>query len=179
MKCRATTKQGNPCRNQAKDKSNYCGIHTRSGKKKGKNRLLCPHCGGTRARALSQIYFNGIRSGSSGAFVTSRGAVGVKSHGSSMTAAAVSAAPPKEEMGFIAEVIMGFGMLLGLVLWFFAAANGNGWSGFFTFLFIAVVGSLIAMSTNSHKNAEERNTERDLAWENTYRCHTCGTEFRW
>ena len=192
MKCKAVTQKGKPCRNNAKPGSKYCGVHG-GGSAHSPDKLECPRCGSGNVISVPLAYQRGVRSGSSGAFMSSRGHVGVGFGSPTVSADAKSVAPPNNETtGFewgCLTVVVG---LIAFVVWFvfmFISAiiakvfsidtsfSDNFVFGSLTVIFVSVGTTIVVFLYRIGWFAHDKETyER---WENSFRCNRCGEVFEW
>lgn len=190
MQCQATTQKGIQCSRNAKDGSKYCGIHgSASGRKKRTsntrsssktNGLVCSKCGSRSVRALSVIWENGVRPGGTGAFITSRGTVGVGASGTRISASAQRAAPPERYQGScLSQLVVGGLGIAGLVGCTVQASSGKTGAGLLIFFVLFGIAMWIYMASGWAEEQEAVNSAQDREWENSYRCSRCGTQFTW
>lgn len=143
-------------------------------------KLECPRCDSGNVTSVPLAFQKGVRRGSSGAFMSSRGHIGVGASGPSMTEDAKSLAPPPEMWKFWFWLIaIGSGIpavILGLIV---KGTIGNGdagaivtfvgWFALAVFLFIWIKRSGLFVSQK----------KLDSEWENSFRCNRCGHQFVW
>ena len=183
--CEGITKSGGRCSNNAQSGSTFCGIHSsdkakpKKGERIRKTDLRCTYCGSTSVKAFPQIYLGGWRGGGSGAFVTSRGSVGVGTSGQYLTPAAQSVAPPGESHSFGYNFVSSIGILLALGSCTAAANRDSFGAGIILFIIIATLTYLLAGSLSGEIEKQKVEKQKINDWENSYRCSRCGHEFIW
>jgi hypothetical protein len=196
MQCQAITKRGTQCTRPAQSGASHCAQHLpQTAPKKSKKKTAasrskqptCPKCGSTSGKSFFMLHKEGIRPGSSAAFITTSGNVGVGYSSPSMTATAKETAPPGSfwddffedlkivfYIGIFFAVILGGGSrLLGnpseTVLAILACISFGFPLGIYLVIFFA-------QDFKREKRAKQREEEN---WENSYQCARCGTQYVW
>lgn len=154
-----------------------------SNKESASGKLECPRCDSSNVTSVPLAFQKGVRRGSSGAFISSRGHVGVGASGPSMTEDAASLAPPSNDSGclvwlisLMAIVLAIPAVILGLIVSGLSGSNDAGGIVFFV-MFFASAAFLFIWFKRSGLFVSQKELESE--WENSFRCNRCGHRFVW